>query len=108
MLFDHARRTEVVPALGLAFAVAFACNKPRSPEGGASPRAASAPSGAGSSAGSTVDAAGAPPLRGTSDRLQNVVIDGARGELIPGAMVGKGHFTPTEAEARRFEGGLVA
>src|SRR5436190_2153793 len=37
-----------------------------------------------------------------------MVIDDARGALIPGEMVGKGHFTPTEADARRFEAGLVA
>jgi hypothetical protein len=47
-------------------------------------------------------------MTGSSDRPQKIVIGGARGVLIPGAMVGKGHFTPTEAEARKFEDGLVA
>jgi hypothetical protein len=108
MVFEHARRTDLVLALVLAFGVALACSKPRAPEGGASPRVVSAPSAAGPAAGSTVDAAGVPPMTRTPDRLQKVVIDGARGALIPGEMAGKGHFTPTEADARTFESGLVA
>jgi hypothetical protein len=47
-------------------------------------------------------------VTGSPDRLQKIVIDGARGVLVPGAMVGSGHFTPTQADARKFENGLVA
>jgi hypothetical protein len=107
MVFDRARRTDVALAL-LAFGVALGCSKPRLPAGGASPPAASAPGGASPSSGSAVGGAGAPPMTDAPDRLKKVVIDGARGVLIPGAMVGKGHFTPTEAEARKFEAGVVA
>jgi hypothetical protein len=108
-VFDRARRTDVVLALALAFALASACSKPGTPAGGANPPPASAPNAASRSPGFATGGTDASPMTGSPDRPRKIVIDGARGVLIPGEMMGgKGHFTPTEAEARKFEAGLVA
>ena len=95
--------------VALAFCLALGCNKPRPSEGAANTAPpASVPRAASSATGAATGAGGAPLLTGSTGGLQKLVIDGARGVLIPGAMAGSGHFTPTEGEARRFESGLVA